>query len=353
MRIFAAIGLFLFTFARLYSAEEDDFELLLGKETSHWHHMQQQEEDYSALKSFHSLYLKNKKLQFENTKQASIPQVIHFIWLGPRPFPAQSVENMRSWIAKNPGWKVKFWTDRERDLPCEGIEKMLVQDFKFLKLQKCYEESQNWGEKSDLLRYEILFQEGGLYTDHDIACFKSFDNLQQGYDLFIGLEPPHEAFAERNLTINNGLIGVKPHHPLIARVIERVEQNWDALGRQYRGKDDYSKIEVVMRRTYIPFTHAAEDGLEKENNRDIVFPAAYFFAKAGIPSIYAKHFYDTLWDETRHRKTEFEKIAEKSFSRLEQKSRNILYFLLGLTLLNCTIFALLFSSGKKISPGKL
>src|SRR4029078_2446346 len=94
-----------------------------------------------------------------------IPPTVHFIWLGPKHFPPESVDNVRMWIAKNPGWKVKFWTDRKREAPCQGMEIAYVADFAFHCLEKCYRDSENWGEKSDILRYEILFQEGGVYVD--------------------------------------------------------------------------------------------------------------------------------------------------------------------------------------------
>jgi hypothetical protein len=305
----------------------------MGKETSHWKWLQQKI-DLSRLHTLHQLYLKNRELQFTKAGEDKIPPVVHFIWLGPRPFPAQSVENLRSWIAKHPGWKVQLWTDRVRDLPCQGIEMVLVQNFPFLKLKKCFDESENWGEKSDLLRYEILFQEGGVYVDHDVECLQSFEGLNKGYDLYLGLEPPHEPFALHNLTCNNGLIGARPCHPTLWRVICLIEEQWENLGRQYRGRDDYSKIEIVMHRTYIPLTLALQDTLDKEGNCDIVFPAGYFFAKTGIPSLYAKHLFATLWDESRVHKSAFEKSAEKSFAKMEQKSQNLFYLLLILTLLN-------------------
>lgn len=37
--------------------------------------------------------------------------------------------------------------------------------------------AKNYGEKSDILRYEILCQFGGIYVDCDFECLKSFDGL--------------------------------------------------------------------------------------------------------------------------------------------------------------------------------
>src|ERR1700722_4591002 len=90
-----------------------DFESLMGKGTSRWEFVQTKE-DFENLKFFKSLYDTKKMLVAGMSKRIfRVPKVVHFIWLGPKPFPRESVENVRSWIAKHPDWTIKFWTDRE------------------------------------------------------------------------------------------------------------------------------------------------------------------------------------------------------------------------------------------------
>ncbi len=84
-------------------------------------------------------------LRFLKTKETKIPKVVHFIWLGPRPFPPQSVENVRTWIAHNPDWEFKFWTDRRRDPPCNGMETIVMKEYPFPLLGNRYVASENWG----------------------------------------------------------------------------------------------------------------------------------------------------------------------------------------------------------------
>ena len=84
-----------------------------------------------------------------------VSKVIHFIWVGPKPFPRDSVENVRSWIAKHPDWTFKFWTDRDRPLPHKQMQLVRIQDHQFIKLYDCYKKSDNYGE-IDVLRYEIF-----------------------------------------------------------------------------------------------------------------------------------------------------------------------------------------------------
>jgi hypothetical protein len=299
-----------------------DFDTLMGKNTRHWHFVAQ-EKDIAFLLFAKEIYEKNKDAESSCQDHYKIPPVIHFIWLGPKHFPPKSVENVRTWIAQNPGWKVKFWTDRARVPPCEGMEMVYVSDFSFQKLGRQFSESENWGEKSDILRYEILFQEGGVYADHDANCLKPFEGMHKGYDLYCGLEAPHEAFVGRNITCGNGVIGSRAGHPTIKKVIDCIEERWDALKTQFRGKDPHSKIEIVMQRTYIALTHCLEGTMNRQGNTDIVFPAGYFFAKSGIPSICSQHFYATSWDDFRHKKSDEERNLEKAMNKLLHDARSI------------------------------
>ncbi|MBS0620540.1 MAG: hypothetical protein JSS61_03670 [Verrucomicrobia bacterium] len=318
--------------AALLFTGEQDFDKLMGKSTPHWRYVTAAQ-DIDTLSFAKTLYLENAPLAESSEGPHKIPPVVHFIWLGPKAFPPQSVENIRSWIAMHPDWKVKFWTDSDREPPCTGMEKVSVNDFTFTKLKRCYDASQNWGEKSDLLRYEILLQEGGVYVDHDANCLRSFEEMHRAFDLFCGLETPHEPFVGRNITCGNGVIGSRPNHPTIARVIDLIAERWDPLGEKYRGNDEYSKIEVVMQRTYIALTLALPT-LNQGGNRDIILPAAYFFSKMGIAPLYSEHFYASAWDDYKWRKTELEKQEEKTLGKLYQKNQNLKLLLIGQVLLS-------------------
>jgi hypothetical protein len=350
MRAFLT-SLFILLFTVKLTANESAFDVndfigLMGKTTSHWKYVTEAQ-DVNTLERAEALYQKNKMAQYTQKGRFKIPAVVHFIWLGPRPFPPESVENVRTWIANNPGWIIKFWTDRDRDPPCEGMEKILIKDFSFLKLGQCFEQSQNWGEKSDLLRYEILFQEGGIYVDHDANCLRPFDGLNRGYDFFCGLETPHEPFVGRSVTCGNGVIGSRSHHPMVARIIHLIVERWESLGEKYRGRDDYSKIEVVMQRTYIALTDAIADTIDTQGNVDIVFPAAYFFSKSEIPALYSQHFYAGAWSDYKMRKTNEDRTKERELGKIRRKNRNTTFLLIGLVVFNGLILGFSLVKRKK------
>lgn len=320
---------------------ENEFDQLMGKETSHWIYVKKAE-DLEALEKFRALYEKNKGHLHQTEGEAKIPHVVHWIWLGPKPFPAKSVENVRSWIAKHPDWQFKFWTDRDRLPPCKGMEKIYVQNFPLIFLEKMFEQSENYGEKSDILRFEILYQEGGVYVDHDANCLINFDSLHRGFDFYCGLETPHPPFAGLNITSGNEVIGSRSFHPVIGKVLDLIATRWENLGKKYRGKDGYSRTQLVMERTYIMLTHALKQEVDKEGNVDIVLPAAYFFAKKDIPPLYSKHFFANAWADSEEKNEEFERTTRKAMGKLQQKSSMIRWIGHGAISLNFVVFISLF-----------
>lgn len=331
-------AIFLLLFAAISGfAEGDEFKHLMGEGTEHWIHVKGSE-DLHALEQFQTLYEKNKHLRFTNSGEYKIPKVIHIIWLGPKAFPPESVENIRSWIAHHPDWTFKFWTDRERFPPCNGMEICDVNQFLFLFLQRCYEESDNWGEKSDILRFEILYQEGGMYIDHDAGCLTSFKGMHKGYDFYCCLEVPHPPINGRNITTGIGLLGSKPYHPVIGRVIEMINSKWVTIGQKYQGRDGYSRTRLVMERTYMILTYALQDKLQQDGNADIVFPAAYFFAKKGIPSLYSKHYFGNTWADGETGDKELQHCTTRAFSKLMNRSKYTVWIARGTLSLNLMAF---------------
>src|SRR5690606_14750040 len=124
-------------------------------------------EDLENLQFYKSLFFKNRAPLPEIRQK--IPKVIHFIWLGQRPFPESSKKNLLSWRNLHPDWIMKFWTDSsEMKTPISGMEPHSVSCIPLSKLGHLITQTSNYGELSDLFRYEILFHEGGIYADHDV-----------------------------------------------------------------------------------------------------------------------------------------------------------------------------------------
>lgn len=254
------------------------------------------EKDLERLKRLEDLYEKNKKQQFLETSDMRIPKVMHLIWLGPNSFPIESLDNVRTWVATHPDWTLKLWSDRERILPGIAYEAHDVRDFDFEFLKRQFEASDNWGERSDILRYEILFREGGVYFDHDANCLRSFEGLHRGYDFYACLETPHREISDYVVSTGIGIIGARAGHPVIRDAIAYIDKNWDALTTNFTESPSADMQKLPLFRTYLALTHAIDLSIDQGSDINIVFPSSYFYPTAGLTPIYSEHFYGGKWN---------------------------------------------------------
>ncbi|MBI3236426.1 MAG: hypothetical protein HYZ48_01760 [Chlamydiales bacterium] len=321
----------------------DDFESLTGKDLPAWKYVQTKE-DFEHLLFFKALYEGKKKHLGVLTDACRIPQIIHFVWVGERPFPRESVENIRTWMAHHPDWKFQFWTDRKRPVPIPGIELCYIKDLNLIQLAPCLAKTDSPAEKSDLLRLEILYQKGGIYVDHDVKCFKSFDPLNRAYDFYCGIDMPFQSSLASCIYTTNNLIGVKPFHPIILRSMELLAQNFDAIGEDYPGSDRDCVLNRVLHRTFWLFGQAVKEMHSQFENRDIVFPAYYFDAPCDELALWARHQYAGTWHETE---SVFEKMVRQRLMYLSKKSNKMLLLIGAVSFLNLLGFFLVFRALRK------
>jgi hypothetical protein len=157
-----------------------------------------------VLYTFQSLY--DQARHAEHIPE-SIPKKIHQIWLG-SPLP-KKYKHFQQLIKKfHPDWEYKLWTDN---------------DIKNLELinQQTYDAAPNFGEKSDIARYEILYNFGGIYLDIDVECLRSFDFLRRHYGFFAALEPLLYG-SPTCLSLANAIIGARPGHPVLKECIIQI-----------------------------------------------------------------------------------------------------------------------------------
>jgi hypothetical protein len=272
------------------------------------------------------LHYKNmfeNRLPCEGT--AMIPKVLHLIWLGPKDFPRESIANIVSWVEHHPGWKVKFWSDRKRPLPIANAELILVSEdlWNVSGLSACYHSSDNFGERSDILRYQILYNEGGLYVDHDVRCLRAFDELAASYELFCGLELPSDTPVTSSIHAANGLIGSRAGHPVLKEAMVWLPEHWQEIESLYPGRDKDSIIRRVAARSFASFALAVRSYAGVET-RDMVFPAMYFNAPTDDTAIYARHLYAGSWFTSEN---PFEKMARSRLMLLSKKVNKIMLLL--------------------------
>lgn len=182
-----------------------------------------------------------------------ITKIIHFIWLGSS-LPDKYDKFIASWAKYHPDWEIKIWLDQD-------IEDLNLQN------KHLFNASNNYGYKSDLARYEILYRFGGLYVDIDFECLTSFDFLHKNYEFYAGLFPNQGVLA-------NGVIAAKAGHPILKDCVDKLK----SLPQKINGKECARSIQQTSGPHH--FTQCALNYISRNprDNRLMVLPAGYFFS---------------------------------------------------------------------------
>ncbi len=197
---------------------------------------------------FKDIYEQYNPSVIEQSSELKIPKIIHQIWLG-SPLPESFVALQQSWVEHHMGrdWKYKLWTD-------EDVAQMILYN------QEFYDASDNYGVKSDILRWEILYMYGGVYVDMDYECLRALDDFHYTYDFYTALQPLDTWFVQ----LGAALFGSKPGHPILRHCIETIKNDWHLQGAPKKtGPVHFTKSFCAC---------AGMDG-----NKDIAFPALYFY----------------------------------------------------------------------------
>ncbi len=166
------------------------------------------------------------------------------------------------------------------------------------------------GERVDVLRYDILYQYGGIYADYDCICLKPFDVFVYCYDFFAGMFPPMFANMETALFLQNCLIGAKPKHPIIKDLASLLVENWDKV--EYKDDEFYTTI----KQTFYGLTLAAIHEAGKYNNIDIAMPPPYFSPITTYPvfDLMIRGFKDTILGLFNKKLTPYSSFKDYSFA---------------------------------------
>ena len=210
---------------------------------------------------FRVLYQKNNLRNIKPSETLKIPKIIHQIWLGSE-FPEKYKAFQQSWIKHHPDWEYKLWQEAD-------IANLVLQN------RDLYQAARNYGEMSDIARYEILYKYGGLYVDTDYECLKSCDMFHYCYDFYIGIQPLDTNIVQLGI----GLIGSVPGHPLLKYAIDGLPES------------DRQTKQIIAKTGPIYFTRIFCSHVLALPGNNIAFPASYFY-----PRGYNQSFEDkTKW----------------------------------------------------------
>lgn len=227
---------------------------------------------------FKRLYERNRLDKVQPAKQVKIPRIIHVIWLGGK-LPSDYEGFYTSWVTHHPDWVHLFWTDSKENyvrgaqvlhsfdevasaLKNPKDEKRFVVDIADLQFanRPFYDKSINYGERSDILKWEVVYRFGGVYVDTDFECLRSLDYLHHIYDFYTGLQPLDTSFVQ----LGAALYGAIPGHPIMRACVEGIKENQHI-------------VPVIAKTGPLHFTRSFIANAHKGNLVNIAFPASYFY----------------------------------------------------------------------------
>lgn len=215
-----------------------------------------------------------------------IPKIIHQIWIG-SPFPEKYKKFQQSWIKHHPDWEYRLWTDKE------------IKAFN-LKNKHIYDAASNFGAKSDIARYEILYRLGGLYVDTDFECLRPMDIFHHCFDFYTG-----SAYFP-NCTAFMAIIGAVPYHPILKYCIETLDIK--------KISHPTCSMDILMSSGPGHFSKALNQHLRSSSDAAVAFPPGYFYPwphynrnenkqeqikKFIRPESFAIHHWQASWDKSR------------------------------------------------------
>lgn len=141
----------------------------------------------------------SEKIEIKENKNLKIPKIIHYIWLGGKPLPELVNKCIESWKKYCPDFEIKRWDESNLDLNKYEFAKTAYQEKKY-------------AFASDVFRFDILKEYGGIYMDVDVELIKPIDKFLEN-SLFLGFEGGQ--------TIAPGLImGAEKNHKILNDMLE-------------------------------------------------------------------------------------------------------------------------------------
>lgn len=145
--------------------------------------------------------------------------------------PDDEWEKSKSWERKNQGYRHELMTD-------EKMEEYVRLNFVDTEAGKVYFEVQDYILRSDLIRYFIMLQDGGVYNDLDVGCEKPIKQwmppqFENDAGVLLGVEVDNKYGPDGRTWIGgedlfefvNWTIMARPQQPFIRFLVERVTGN--------------------------------------------------------------------------------------------------------------------------------
>jgi len=154
-----------------------------------------------------------------------VPMMIHQIWFGDDKL--LNKERIELWkeYSRQTRFCYRLWTLEDLD---SFKVFMLPENFSLMKKMLALK---NYWAASDIARYEILKEDGGIYIDVDFlpptldGNYISLNSICYMKGLNLMIEHHSRNIGEGGIFVANGFIFSSPNHPVIVSAVEQINKN--------------------------------------------------------------------------------------------------------------------------------
>lgn len=144
----------------------------------------------------------------------TIPKILHFTWKTDD-VPGRMGEYLAKWRDMHPDWDVRLWTD--------AMMRRFVAEH-YPGFVAIYDGYGHPIQRADSFRYLVLNVLGGVYADLDVEPFRSINELVDGLECFVGVEPDEHMGTDRKHSgtpylLSNAFMGAVPGHAYFSSIV--------------------------------------------------------------------------------------------------------------------------------------
>lgn len=212
----------------------------------------------------------------------TFPQKIWQTWkVDPIDFEERDAVNARTWVNKNPGMRYEVVTDGNE---MTYVEQHFGKHSKFNRpdIVNFYRTVKLPIIKADLLRYMIMYAEGGVYADIDVEALKPVHKFfperynELEIDMVVGVEIDlpefrnHPILGKKSMSFCQWTIISRPEQPVMLRLIENIMSWLKKVAKEQRVALSEVKLDfdqVISGTGPSAFTIALLDEMNKVNKK--------------------------------------------------------------------------------------
>ena len=182
-----------------------------------------------------------------------IPKKLHYIWIGGNPLPDLAKKCIESWKKFCPDYEIVAWDESNLNIDINEY------------CREAYD-ARKFAFASDVLRYDVVYREGGIYMDIDVELIKPIDDLLEN-KMFLGFETAK--------WINPGLImGAEAGSEVVKELIESYD------GQHFVNENGEYNYKTICERSteYLveKFGFKTDNTFQNLDGKVVVYPTEYF-----------------------------------------------------------------------------